>query len=99
MRAGLRNPVRVAVAVAAAAAGAGGSTAKRAASAPASGPPPGNTAAAGSGAGATVTPSTLRLEYVTCEVEEKLGQLVRCPPSRGGLCLCGGWGVILARCL
>lgn len=73
MRAGLRNPVRVAVAVTAAAGAPGG-----AADGAAGG---GGGKAAGGGAaegpGGQATPSTLALQYVTCEVDEKMGQLVR----------------------
>ena len=78
MRAGLRNPVRVNVAVTAA--GGGGSGGGAAAAANGGG---GGAAAGGSGAEQgqqgqqQATPTTLSLQFVTCEVDEKMGQLVR----------------------
>jgi hypothetical protein len=85
-RAGLRNPVRVAVAVTDA-------------------PPPapaagGKKAAKGGGGGGTgdagdggrVTPATLQLQYVLCEVDEKLGQLVGARGDGVGGREGAGWG-------
>jgi hypothetical protein len=69
-RAGLRNPVRVAVAVSAAAAApavAGGRGGDQGLT---------DQGAAGSGGEGQVTPATLQLQYVVCEVDEKMGQLV-----------------------
>lgn len=71
-RAGLRNPVRINVAVSAAPTPAPGSKKSKATA---------GGAAAGNGHSAAVaeqkTPSTLRLQYVLCESDQKLGQLVR----------------------
>ncbi|GBF93083.1 DEAD-box ATP-dependent RNA helicase [Raphidocelis subcapitata] len=63
-RAGLRNPVRVAVAVSAAA------------PAPKKGKNAGAAGEAAPGDGSQVTPVTLQLQYLVCDLEEKMGQLI-----------------------
>ncbi|KIZ00196.1 hypothetical protein MNEG_7763 [Monoraphidium neglectum] len=70
-RAGLRNPVRVAVAVAAAPAPAAAAAAARGKK----GKEGEAAAAEAAGAGDQVTPASLQLQYLICEVDEKMGQL------------------------
>jgi hypothetical protein len=79
-RAGLRNPVRVAVAVA----GAPQTAAQKVGSRRG-----GDAAGEAAGDGGQVTPATLQLQYVVCEVDEKLGQLVSVG-GRGAPAV--GWG-------
>ncbi|KAI8465769.1 MAG: DEAD-domain-containing protein [Monoraphidium minutum] len=64
-RAGLRNPVRVAVAVAAADVPGGAAAAGAAGG-----------GGGGEGGGTQVTPAGLSLQYVVCDVDEKMGQLI-----------------------
>jgi hypothetical protein len=85
-RAGLRNPVKVAVAVTATqAAAASGDDLQRPNKRQKKGEAPTAAAAADGGGGVLhqATPSSLRMEYIVCAIQEKLPQLVS-----AGHCCC-----------